>query len=94
MTNPIFIDAGEVAARLSISRALFLRQRDWMETNLGFPVPVSWARSPMKWRANAIDTWILQQGLPAGQGPTTPTAAAPQPIPAGNRAMMEEASRP
>lgn len=94
MTHPIYIDAGQVAARLGISRALFLRQRDFLEQQHAFPLPMPTCRCPMKWRAAAVDAWIGQQGLPIGQG--MQDAATPQrnPLPLGNRAMMDEAARP
>ena len=92
MTDPIYIDAGQVAERLGISRALFLRQRKFLEEQHAFPLPMPTSKSPLRWRGTAIDGWIAQQGLPRGQGRIDPPATAP--IPAGNRAMMQEAARP
>jgi predicted DNA-binding transcriptional regulator AlpA len=89
--TPDFIDAGAVSARLGIGRALFLRHRAQLEDQHGFPLPMPLPRTPMKWRADAVDLWISQHGLPAGSSAAAPSAA---PRPVGNVVMMAEAARP
>lgn len=58
MTAPLFMDAGEVAAALEMpDRAAFLRARDRLVAEHGFPAPVPWTRTPLKWRRADVIAW-------------------------------------
>lgn len=81
----IFLRADAVAAKLGINRALFLRQRRWMETELEFPMPLPHSRKSYMWRADQVEAWLQAQGTPSAPEPTNV-------VPLHNAAMMAEAS--
>ena len=58
------ITASEVAARMGMAPAVLKRRRQELEERNGFPQPLPWALSPLKWRADQVEHWISQQGLP------------------------------
>lgn len=64
-----FIDANSVADRLGMGRATLMRRRIELEERNGFPQPVSWSIRPMLWRADQVEYWLSQQGLPRGREP-------------------------
>ncbi|WP_333830510.1 hypothetical protein [Pararhodobacter sp.] len=59
---PEFIDTAEVARRLEMRPALFLKKRAWMETALGFPPPIPLCHRPLKWRAADVTAWKANLG--------------------------------
>ncbi len=63
-TLPDFITASQVAQLLDMPNGnAFLWHRPRLE-DMGFPLPLPWARNPMKWRADQVRHWIAGQGLP------------------------------
>ena len=88
MTAPAFLSTAQVAARLQYDTpAAFLRQRDRLEEDHAFPLPLPLrARRRPLWRADAIDAWLAAQ--------CQPRALADAPRPRGpNVYLMEEARR-
>lgn len=86
MSRP-FADAATVAALLGLpDRSAFLRRRDDLENQHGFPLPMPHSRRPLMWRASQIRAWVQEHGLPAN---------APQPefAPGTNVVLMKEAAR-
>jgi hypothetical protein len=66
---PVFIPAGDVAARLGLrDAAAFRRRRRALEED-GFPLPMPWSsgRTPL-WRAAAVDGWIDAVSRLAAEG--------------------------
>ncbi|RWR32493.1 hypothetical protein D2T29_00405 [Sinirhodobacter populi] len=61
---PNFIDANEVAARLGMAPAVLRKRRLQLEERYGFPQPLPWALRPLKWRADQVEYWVQQHGLP------------------------------
>lgn len=84
MADPVFIKADVVASKIGCGKALFLRQRQTLEVDHGFPPPLPHLVSPMKWRASEVDAWIDRQGYAA------PPLELP---PVGNISLIEEARR-
>lgn len=75
MPAPLFIDAAEVAAALELpDRAAFLRVRDRLESDHGFPPPLPWTRAPLKWRRADVIAW--RDGLHAAPDLTPATGPA------------------
>ncbi len=65
------IEAGAVAECLGLSRAVFLRRRDALERDYGFPPPLPIAR-PLRWQKAAVEKW-LEGYAAAGQKRTAAT---------------------
>lgn len=58
-----FITASEVAALIGFdSGAAFLRERDRLENDHDFPLPMPTSRSPMKWRRSQVEGWVQAMG--------------------------------
>lgn len=79
---PVFIAAGDVAARLGLSdAAAFHRRRPALEED-GFPLPMPWSGRRLLWRAAAVDGWIeavsrlSAQGLALGRARLGPNDVA------------------
>ncbi len=88
MTGPALLTTAQVAERLHYdSPAAFLRQRDRLEDQHGFPLPLPLrARRRPLWRADAIDAWLAAQ--------CQPRALADAPRPRGpNVYLIEQARR-
>lgn len=66
---PIFIDTAAVAAMLGQDTAHFLRIRQRLEDDDGFPLPMPHWQRPLKWRRDQIEGWISAQGLPRADLP-------------------------
>ncbi|KHQ50312.1 helix-turn-helix transcriptional regulator [Mameliella alba] len=65
-----FITASTVAQLIGLPRgAAFLRQRDRLEKDEGFPAPLPTSRRPMMWRRSAVEAWLDQLDSPAGPPP-------------------------
>lgn len=64
MSGPTFIPTARVADMLTLSEAGFLRQRQRLEDDFGFPQPMPHCRRPLLWRADQVSDWIEGQGLP------------------------------
>lgn len=59
MTGRTFITAAEVAELLEFPKATsFLGRRLALERDHGFPPPVCFTRSPLKWRRSDVVRWI------------------------------------
>lgn len=69
---PLFIDTAEVARRLDLTPAAFLRCRATLEDLHGFPPPLDGFARPLKWRDTAITAWLASFHA----GLTAPQAAA------------------
>ena len=67
MTGRSFIQAGEVADRLAISRHSFLAKREMLARSYGFPEPMPHSDRPLLWRADEVDAWIDLNGRPRGE---------------------------
>jgi predicted DNA-binding transcriptional regulator AlpA len=82
MTQPDFITTPQVA-RLTgfVSPAAFLRQRDRLERDEGFPLPMPTTRGKLIWRRDCVAAWVAESGLPR--------AATPQRIEGGNVVLLE-----
>lgn len=59
---PEFIDSGEVARRLDMSRNTFLQRLSQLQDEMGFPLEIPWSRKTKKWRRQHVEDWINQQG--------------------------------
>lgn len=60
-----FITADAVAEMIgAASRQAFMRQRNELETEHGFPLPMPSARRPLRWRRDQVAAWIEAQGRP------------------------------
>lgn len=58
MTARTFIDAGEVAGLLEMTRGQFARRKAQLLEEAGFPRPVPWARAPQRWRRADVEAWV------------------------------------
>ncbi len=75
-----FITASEVAALLGLTDApAFHRQRDRLEDDHDFPIPMPQCRRPFLWRRDQVQAWIDAQGGPK---------ATPQPAPRGPNVVL------
>jgi predicted DNA-binding transcriptional regulator AlpA len=79
MSDPIFLDAAAVAARIGApSPQVFLAQREELEDTEAFPPPMPTARRPLRWKAAHVDAWLKRQDdayaarLDARFGPSGP----------------------
>ncbi len=62
---PIFIKAAAVARRIGYDNPrTFLVNRDRLERENDFPLPMPTSMFPLKWRASEIDAWVARQGRP------------------------------
>lgn len=85
-----FITAEAVADLTGFaSTATFLHARDRLERETGFPLPLPTCRRPLKWRKDAVQSWIDAQGLSAADAMTRDQANNSGP----NTSLMLEASR-
>lgn len=86
-TGPLFITARQVAALMGLDNAqAFYRQRDRLETDHAFPLPMPTLRRKMLWRRDCIECWLSEQGRAKGMPvPTRPEGP--------NVYLMEEARR-
>lgn len=89
MTTPNFIDANALAARLDMPAVVLRRRRLELEEHCGMPQPLPWARSPLKWRADQIDHWLSQCGLPRAAKVTVDPAL----VSSGKVRLLAEARR-
>lgn len=55
---PLFLDATAVAKLLDMTRPAFLRARVRLEEQEGFPPPAPQSLRNMKWRRDAVLSWI------------------------------------
>ena len=63
-----FINASAVAERTGFADATaFLRARDRLEAQHGFPLPMPTTRRPKLWRADQVDAWADAQGRSAAE---------------------------
>lgn len=62
MTGKIWIEAGEIAKMLTISRPTFLRSLDRLTEEDGFPLPSPHRLKPMTWRREAVEAWVNNLG--------------------------------
>lgn len=86
----IFIEAARVATLTGFqSPAAFLQARPRLERETGFPLPLPTCRRPLKWRKDAVQSWIDAQGLSAADAMTRDQANNNSP----NTSLMLEASR-
>ncbi|MET3601020.1 hypothetical protein [Martelella mangrovi] len=51
------MEASAVAECLGVSRSVFLRRRDALEREYGFPPPLPLAR-PLRWQQAAVEKWL------------------------------------
>lgn len=63
----MFLTAPQVAAQIGISYHSFLRSRNLLEAEHGFPQPMPHTARPLKWRADLVAHWITTVGLPRAQ---------------------------
>lgn len=91
MTAPVFLTTAQVAELLGLSDAGFLRRRDHLEVDNGFPQPMPTSRRPLRWRRDQVIHWIEGQGLPRDAGSDT---VDPYLIATGKVALLAEARRP
>ena len=78
-----FIDADDVAQLTGFSKGTaFLAARFRLETQEGFPLPMPTCRRPMKWRRDAVEAWVSEQGQPEHSAPV---------VPAGNVVLLNMA---
>ncbi|PZQ99906.1 MAG: hypothetical protein DI533_04550 [Cereibacter sphaeroides] len=82
-----FITTDQVAELLEISPALFLRQREKLAEETGFPDPMPHSTRPLRFRADRVLAWIEEQGLPR------PLAAQLPPRPSGKNIFLLEEAR-
>lgn len=60
-----FVDASAVATICGFAdRAAFLRARNRLEEDEGFPLPMPSLRRPLLWRADQVHAWVDRVGLP------------------------------
>lgn len=86
----IFVEADWVASRLGfVTSGAFLRARDRLERDQAFPTPLPTCLRPLKWRADAVQAWLDQQGLPRDQRINPATLGSYGP----NVVLMSEARR-
>jgi len=84
MTDPQFITADGVARLIGLPGGpSFLRQRDRLEDDMAFPLPMPVARRPMVWRRDEVARWADRQGKPRDIDPAT---FAPNVVPLRARA--------
>ena len=68
LCGKIFVDAEAMASRLGFdTTGSFLRNRDRLERDQAFPTPLPTCLRPLKWRADQVQAWLDQQGLPRDQ---------------------------
>jgi len=81
---PTFITADEVSDLIGTSSGrAFLRKREALEREKGFPLPMPTCQSPLIWRRAQIKSWVQEQGRPQA---ATPVATA------GNVFLLREAA--
>lgn len=77
-----FITTPEVAELTGFANAAaFLRQRDRLENDEGFPLPMPTTRGKLIWRRDTVAAWVAECGLPR--------AAQPTRIEGGNIVLLE-----
>ena len=85
-----FVSADWVASRLGfVSDGAFLRARARLERDDAFPLPMATSLRPLKWRADQVQAWVDQQGLPRSAMPDAATLRTYGP----NVVLMSEARR-
>ena len=84
---PPFMTARQVAALVGYENAAaFYRARARLEQDHGFPLPLPTALRNMRWRRDAVECWLAEQGRPRADAiPTRPMGA--------NIYLLEEARR-
>lgn len=84
---PPFVTARQVAAMLGYdSRAGFYRNRHRLEQDHAFPLPLPTSIRNLRWRRDAIECWLAEQGRPRADA----VATRPQ---GPNVYLLEEARR-
>lgn len=91
MAQKIFITAREVADRLHMTRGGFLGKRHELEDDHSFPQPMPTSSRPLLWRADQVDRWIDNQGLPRDEAPG---AIDPGLLAGGSVALLSAARKP
>lgn len=85
-----FLTTDQVAARIGFdSSAQFLRHRTRLEDDHDFPTPMPTCLRPLKWRADAVEAWLMMQGEAKSQGGHLAALAAASP----NVVLLAEARR-
>lgn len=65
-----FITAETVAGLIGLpDPASFLRQRQRLEDEAGFPLPMPTSQRPLRWRRAQVEAWVQSQGRPRAQVP-------------------------
>lgn len=65
-----FIQANDVAELIGLpDGAAFLRRRDTLERDHGFPPPMPTSARPLIWRRARVAAWVEAQGRPEPQHP-------------------------
>ncbi len=84
---PPFITARQVAALVGYdSLAAFYRARARLEQDHGFPLPLPTSLRNRRWRRDAVECWLAEQGQPRAETlPIRPMGA--------NIYLLEEARR-
>lgn len=60
---PPFVTAAGVASLIGMAdAAAFLRARDRLEQDHGFPLPMPTSRRPLLWRRETVAAWVEAQG--------------------------------
>lgn len=85
MNGKLFWTAPLVARELGVSAETFLRRRETLEDDHGFPLPLPQQVRPLLWRADQVRAWLDAQGLPKEAGTEIPAG--------GNVVLMREAAR-
>lgn len=84
--SPSFITTRQVADLIGLSANTFLRHRERLERDEGFPEPMPTSRHPLRWRRDQVEAWVSQVGRPRAQ------SMMPSQLPP-NIALLEEARR-
>lgn len=64
---PVFLTSDLVAGVIGLpDGAAFLRQRDRLERENLFPLPMPTSRRPLRWRQDEVAAWVARMGRPAG----------------------------
>jgi predicted DNA-binding transcriptional regulator AlpA len=89
--NTIFIPAPDYITAAVVAHLIgyrdgqeFLRNRDQLEREEDFPLPMPTCKRPMKWRKAEINAWVARKGRPA---------SAQRHEPSSNQAMLKAAAR-
>lgn len=70
MIQRTFIMAGTVAQLIGLPDGpALLRQRERLEDDLSFPLPMPSSRRPLVWRRDEVQAWADRQGKPRGIDP-------------------------